>query len=1133
MSHENNETLAAEITRLRQRIAELEAGTTIEKPAYTDADKACRLLFEANPYPLLVCHTETLQFLAVNTAAIMQYGYTADEFLSMTIAHIQATNVSPQFQERILAQDWCTVGMQRHSRKNGEMIDVLIEASLLLFAGQPAVMMMARDVTRQGYIEESWHKTDLEIRLLSEAAGLLSRTLDPHAVYDTMYRFVSQIMDCADLFVSSYNADDRLIHCTYARHEGQPLDVSLFPPIPLEPEGFGMQSMVIRTGQSLIISDLEARLKQTQTKYYVDANKVVEGDFPDDGTDHTRSALIVPIKVDSRVIGVIQVASYHYDAYTADHQRMLEALMIQVGVASVNAALYQQAQNELVERRQAEQALRESEARYRCLFEHSPISLWEEDFSAVKAYLDDLRTAGVSDFRQYFADHRETVVHCASLIKILDVNQATLKFFKVRYPEKFSGGLDKLIAAESMNVFGEELLALLDGKTWFEGEVMGMTSDGDPIVSFITLSVVEGYKESWSKVFVAVNNITERKRTERVLQQSRQQYKALVDSIDGVVWEFALPSLSFTFVSSRAERMFGYPVERWLTEPDFWANHMHPDDRTWAVDYCLGSARNKQHHDFEYRMITLDGQIVWVRDIVSVVVEEDQPVMMRGVMIDITANKQAEEAARASEEQTQMILRTAMDGFWMVDMQGHILTANETYCRMTGYSLDELRQMSIQNISMIEDQEDVIRHIQKIRQSSSDRFETRHRCKDGQSIDLEASVRFMPQINCLAIFMHDVTERKRTEEALRESEARLRMLTSQVPALLWTVDRNLRFTSTSGSDRTLLGSAPDQANGLSLHEYYRTDDDTYFPIVAHRRALAGESVAYEQVWVDRAYQTLLEPLRDSEGSIIGVIGIATDITEHKRAEAALREWDRLQMALEKEKQLNTIKSNVMRTISHEFRTPLAIIATSGSLLDRYFDRMTPDQRKERLHTIQHQVHRLSQMIEDISAVVHEVFNKFVFEPGEVNLEALCQSNITELQSTIGAKHRIIYTGDERLQNVFVDERLVNRILINLLSNAIKYSPEGSEIGVKLHKVGDEAVIQVSDHGIGIAAEDQKRLFEPFFRAQNARLVSGSGLGLSIVHDCVMLHRGTITVESELNQGATFTVRLPAERRLLE
>lgn len=146
-----------------------------------------------------------------------------------------------------------------------------------------------------------------------------------------------------------------------------------------------------------------------------------------------------------------------------------------------------------------------------------------------------------------------------------------------------------------------------------------------------------------------VINITERKRAEEerqqaenALRQSQQKYQRLVQSIDGIVWEFDLQTLLFSFVSDRAEQILGYPIEQWLTEPYFWENHLHPDDRDWVIAFCKNAAHQKQDVQFEYRMIAANGQVVWLQDVVSVVVENDQPVQLRGILIDITNRKQAE-----------------------------------------------------------------------------------------------------------------------------------------------------------------------------------------------------------------------------------------------------------------------------------------------------------------------------------------------------------------------------------------------------------------------------------------------------------------------------------------------------------
>jgi signal transduction histidine kinase len=150
----------------------------------------------------------------------------------------------------------------------------------------------------------------------------------------------------------------------------------------------------------------------------------------------------------------------------------------------------------------------------------------------------------------------------------------------------------------------------------------------------------------------------------------------------------------------------------------------------------------------------------------------------------------------------------------------------------------------------------------------------------------------------------------------------------------------------------------------------------------------------------------------------------------------------------------------------------------------------------------------------------------IFQARPIKLSALCLASINEIQETVGSKHRFIFVGDERVQIVQADETLISRILLNLLSNAVKFSPEGSEIRLELLLDGEQIRLCVSDSGMGITADDIDQIFEPFYRAEAARDIRGTGLGLNIVQDCVERHQGQIRVESEPGKGTTFTVTLP-------
>lgn len=135
--------------------------------------------------------------------------------------------------------------------------------------------------------------------------------------------------------------------------------------------------------------------------------------------------------------------------------------------------------------------------------------------------------------------------------------------------------------------------------------------------------------------------------------------RLIVNSIDSIVWEYDLLTLRFTFVSQQAERLLGYPVSRWIDEPTFWQDHMHADDRDWATAFCAANTKNLRGHEFDYRMIAADGRVVWLKDIVSVITHNGQPVAIRGTMVDITEYKKAAEERDRLEQNREAFMSAA------------------------------------------------------------------------------------------------------------------------------------------------------------------------------------------------------------------------------------------------------------------------------------------------------------------------------------------------------------------------------------------------------------------------------------------------------------------------------------------
>jgi PAS domain S-box-containing protein len=255
--------------------------------------------------------------------------------------------------------------------------------------------------------------------------------------------------------------------------------------------------------------------------------------------------------------------------------------------------------------------------------------------------------------------------------------------------------------------------------------------------------------------------------------------------------------------------------------------------------------------------------------------------------------KEGERFRRAFEDAAIGIALLAVEPF------GKYLEVNPTFCRMTGYSRDELLTRDFQSITAAQDIDKNLEQLQPLLQGSTPslQLEKRYVRKDGGSFWVRLNISLIrddqAQPVIFIVQIEDIDERKRAEEALRNEEKRLLLLVEQIPAVLWTTDTELRFTLSVGAGLASLGLVPNQVVGMTLFEYFRTDDPDTLPIQASRRALRGESVTYETTWNDRVFQSYVEPLRDGEGRIIGVLGFAQDITDRKRVEEALRDSGQL------------------------------------------------------------------------------------------------------------------------------------------------------------------------------------------------------------------------------------------------
>jgi len=616
--------------------------------------------------------------------------------------------------------------------------------------------------------------------------------------------------------------------------------------------------------------------------------------------------------------------------------------------ASVNAIVVNY--RDITERKRAEDAVRESETRYRDLFENSPISLWEEDFSLVKQRLDALRQNGITDFREYFSAHPDLVTELASLVKITDANKASLGLFRAKRKEDFLKSLADILDGETLKHFQDEVLGLMSPLTRFTWEGTDKTVDGDRVEVFINGSIPHGYEENWSKVIVSISDITERKRMENSLRDREQRLNAIIENepecikilaSDGSVLQMNPAGLAM-LEADNIQAVLGKSVYPIVTA----------EYRQAFQDLTQGVFRGESGK-LEFEMVGLKGTRRWLdTHAVPMRNEQGEVIGLLGITRDVTERRRAEEALRQSENRYRTVVENQTEFIVRWKSNGIRTFVNDAYCRYFGLTPEQALSSSFIPLIHEEDRQSVEEKISRLMSGITNVETETHRVirsdgsigwqewtdqaiqdDDGQLIEFQSVGR-------------DVTERKRAEEALHESEQRFRALFEDTPVAIWEEDFSQvkeRLDSLKKKGITdfrayfathpeavveyaamiriqdVNNSAVQMFRAESKDQLIRSSDQSLskgelehmpetFKAIAEGRTRGGwegadETLSGEPIEIGLSWSVAL----GYENDFSKVIVTTTDITERKKAEDALRK---------SEQQLSSIYNTVGDVIFH-------------------------------------------------------------------------------------------------------------------------------------------------------------------------------------------------------------------------
>ena len=636
------------------------------------------------------------------------------------------------------------------------------------------------------------------------------------------------------------------------------------------------------------------------------------------------------------------------------------------------------------------------------------------------------------------------------------------------------------------------------------------------------------------------------KMREESIVTNERRFRDLVNSIDGIVWEMEYPSFRFLFVSKQAETILGYPLQDWYEVESFWEQKTHAEDLAQAKSYCQLMSEKHEDHDFEYRMIAADGRVVWIRDLVTVVVEDSRPVRLLGVMIDVTEQKELLDDLSRSEQNYREIFNATSDAIFIHDSEtGQVLDVNQSMLNMynTTYEAALVGGMEAINpgggpYSM----EAAKLKLQFAREHGSCTFEWHSRKATGEDFWTDVNLRraMIGNQSRIIATVRDISDRKEAAEKLREANERLLLLIDRMPigCIFWSPEFTVDMWNPAAE--AIFGFSEEEMTGRSpldtiVAEELRGEMLTLWP-----RLMSGDTSAHSVNGnLTKAGKTIIcewynTPVNDLSGEIIGVISMVQDVSDRKAAENELERYrhqleelvkqrtEQLEKAQQElvQKERLAVLGQLTATVSHEIRNPLGTVANSLYLLKDALPGDDFPHLARPLQLAERNIERCDGIINDlldfsrqrtiekeavaIDEWLVELLDELIF-PADVNCHWLLNSKTV----------------------VLIDSERLRRVMVNVITNALQAMDEVSVADKSLEiitMVADgRCEINVCDTGVGMSEEVMSRIFEPMFSTKNF----GVGLGVPIIKNIMEGHGGGVIYQSSLDRGTTVTLWIPS------
>ncbi|MFH2055857.1 MAG: PAS domain S-box protein [bacterium] len=804
---------------------------------------------------------------------------------------------------------------------------------------------------------------------------------------------------------------------------------------------------------------------------------------------------------------------------------------------------------DVTKREKAAAELQDTLARYRSLFEDAPIAIYEVDLSELKKFIVQLKLTDASVLRAFFQARPEAIEQCISLIKIGDVNPSALRVYEAASREEFIAKFRNTFSPEMLDAFIDALAAIARGNTLWKAEVSKFTCAGNRREVILKVSVCPGYERTLAKALLSVVDITDRKRTEDALRSSEAKLRTVIHATQDAMISIDQAGLINLF-NPAAERMFGHGSAEMIGKslailmPDEYrvrhAEYIRSYLETGKPDAAIGRT-------VELPALRADGEIFPIEISLSAGEAEGRRFVI-AVLRDITERRLAQEALEESEERFRDLVEHADIAIMADNEQGELLFFNDKCARLFGYAPAEFADRRIDAIVHPGDLDWVLEyHRRRYRgEATPTRYGFRGVKKDGTILHLDISVSVLREEGKVVgtrSYLLDITELKKVEVALRESEELFQSFAETVTDVIYRFDirkQQLDFISPSVEVHTGHPVEAIKANPWRMMNHFTHPADrrrVMRQFWAHLQRGPGHGNCYFEYRVIRKDGRVIwvSDRRDVEfdehNKPVCVNGVSRDITIQK-----LREQERLQLEAQMQQAQRMESLGVLAGgIAHEFNNMLGgILGTAELILNEL-----PGDSQLRLdiEQIMAAAGRAAHLTDQMLAYSGK--GAFVVRP--LGLSRVVREISELLQAAMPKGTRLEFDLAAELPPTVADLSQMRQVLMNLVTNAGEAMPErGGVVTVSTGLIdADEAYLQetiagaeipagkyvyveVCDDGCGMEHATMARMFEPFFTTKFA----GRGLGLAAVDGIVRGHSGTIKINSALGKGTCIRVILP-------